>query len=105
LSVGKRNDVQALLEKSAFQTQHPYLYLEGAPRPSVGICQGNWKAIIPDGRSLNQSKFAIYDLQKDLSETKDLSERNLPYRKPSLGFSTKPTNLLHTFHSLETDPK
>ncbi len=65
-----------LLSTEEGQKQHEYLYWEGGPKQSVAIRWGKWKAVIPDGRRLDEPVFEVYDLESDPAETTDLGPQN-----------------------------
>lgn len=53
------------------QEQHKYLYWEIGGQTAVR--ENNWKAVLPRGK---RAKWALYDLDKDISETNDLSQEH-----------------------------
>lgn len=67
----------SLLGKKAAQKKHQWLYFEYPENGGqIAIRMGDWKAVKTEVRMHPEKPWQLFDLSKDLAETKDLASQN-----------------------------
>jgi len=74
-----------LLRQDDKQKKHEYLYWEFGSRSKYAIRMGKWKGVRLNARNNPDASLQLYDLDKDLGETKDIAKENPEIVKKLLG--------------------
>ncbi|MDP7287365.1 MAG: arylsulfatase [Phycisphaerae bacterium] len=65
-----------LLGQDDKQKKHEYLYWEFGSGSKYAIRMGKWKGVLLNARNNPDAPLQLYDLEKDLGETKDVAKEN-----------------------------